>query len=223
MTTTMEKPPTTHNNNMGDISRLSTLTHQYANDFVSKPHVSPSIGNNLIEGILNSFIPAAQAQEENDLEQDFDSSHKYYHYYELHNNICSTKNPECTEDNVYQELKKFPAPGWDGSGTVKNGDVSEIGFAGMGGKVKHIVDDSNHRVVNVTLPGHIFEHGTVDRLVVKDDQNIKIKTVGEGVNESAIQTWLNMETYREGFQPFVEGFADLDANIKSNFEGKFGK
>ena len=45
----------------------------------------------------------------------------------------------------------------------------------------------------------------------------------EGINESAIKTWLNMKTYREGFTPFVEGFADLDANIKSSFEGKFGK
>lgn len=181
MATIMEKPPVTQNANLGSLSRSGTPIPQTTNGFMFQPLIPPSTGKNFVEGILNSFIPVAQAREGNSTGQGVDSNHKYYHYYELHNNICSTKNPNCTQDNVYQELKKFPAPGWDGSRAVKNGDVSEIGFVGMGGKVKHIVDNGNHRVVNVTLPGHIFEHGTVDRLVVKDDDNIKIKTVGEGI------------------------------------------
>ena len=126
---------------------------------------------------------------------------------------------------MFKELKKYPAPapGWDGYKSVDNGEVSTIGPYGIGGKVIHVVDDKNKQATNVTLPGHIFEQGEVRRTVIEDNGKIKINTVGEGVNTSAEKNWLNIKTYREGVEGFVDGFADLDRSIKASFEEKYSK
>jgi hypothetical protein len=175
--------------------------------------------SDIFNGLANAFIAEVQAAEPSH----YDPNSKYYHYYELNNDICSTTKPECTTDNVFIELKKYPAPGWDGSKSVKNGGVSEIGPLGVGGSVIHVVDEKNKQVTNVTLPGHIFEQGEVRRKVVEDNGKIKINTIGEGVNKSAEKNWLNMKTYREGVTGFVDGFADLDRAIKGRFEERYGK
>ena len=86
-----------------------------------------------------------------------------------------------------------------------------------------MVDTKSQQVTNITLPGHIFEQGEVRRKVIEDNGKIKINTVGEGVNASAEKHWLNMKTYREGVNGFVDGFADLDSAIKSSFEEKYGE
>ena len=173
----------------------------------------------IFSNLINSFIPAAQAAGT----EKYDTNHKYYHYYQLNNDICNIKQPSCTSDNVFQELKRYPAPGWDGSKSVTNGEISTIGPLAIGGKVIHVVDTKSQQVTNITLPGHIFEQGEVRRKVVEDNGKIKINTVGEGINTSAEKHWLNMKTYREGVNGFVDGFADLDSAIKNSFEEKYGK
>jgi hypothetical protein len=172
-----------------------------------------------------SDVPPPQLKSETEISipSVYNTNHKYYHYYQLNNYICNTKQPYCTSDNVFQELKRYPAPGWDGSKSVTHGEISTIGPLAIGGKVVHVVDTKNQQITNITLPGHIFENGEVRRKVVEDNGKIKINTVGEGINTSAEKYWLNMNTYREGVEGFVDGFADLDRSIKANFEEKYSK
>lgn len=206
-----------YNNNMRPASHLKSQNN--SNVFNLGTILSGSKVTNAIGDLINSFISTVQADDK----PKYDYNHPYYHYYQLNNDICSTKQPSCTSDNVFKELKKYPAPGWDGSKSVDNGEVSTIGPYGIGGKVIHVVDDKNKQVTNVTLPGHIFEQGEVRRTVIEDNGKIKINTVGEGVNTSAEKNWLNIKTYREGVEGFVDGFADLDRSIKASYEEKYSK
>lgn len=208
------------NLNINDFNEKNYLDYKNKGEIFASEMMSVGDSlNRVLSDAVNLLVPAAQASDQSK----YDTSHKYYHYYQLNNDICNTKEPSCTSDNVFQELKRYPAPGWDGSKSVINGEVSTIGPLAIGGGVVHVVDDKNKQVTNVTLPGHIFEQGEVRRKVVEDNGKIKINTVGEGINASAEKHWLNMKTYQEGVEGFVDGFADLDRSIKDSFEEKYRK
>ncbi len=140
--------------------------------------------------------------------REYDTNASNYHFYEMETTICITLNAACTVDKVFEALRRFPAPGWDSSKLVNSGDITAIKFLGFSsGGVVHTVQ--NPEVRNTTLPGHIFEKGYVDRIVRQQGSQIKIITVGEGVNRSLGAKFLNLITYGPAF-------GHLDRQIKGN-------
>ena len=84
------------------------------------------------------------------------------------------------------------APGNDGVNPVQEDKPSEVFVAGIsGGKVFHIVDKENNRVINITGANHIFSDGFVIRSVVERDNKIFIRSFGEGVNQGPISRFIN--------------------------------
>lgn len=140
--------------------------------------------------------------------REYDTEASNYHFYEMETTICVTLNAACTVDKVFEALRRFPAPGWNSSKLVNSGDRTTIKFLGFsGGGVVHTV--GNPEVRNTTLQGHIFEKGYVDRIVRKEGSQIKIITVGEGLNRSLGAKFLNLITYGPAF-------SHLDRQIKGN-------
>jgi len=107
--------------------------------------------------------------------------------------ICSTSLSGCTKPEVMQVLMRNAAPGSDGVNPVREDKPSEIIVAGISaGKVFHIVDKENNRVINITAPGHVFADGFVIRSVVERDGKISIRSFGEGVNQGSVSRALNI-------------------------------
>lgn len=153
---------------------------------------------------------------------DYDESHPFYHYYEHETIIASVDHlDEATKEHIqdlaFDGLTRFAAPGADGS-PVSDGEIASIG---LGGSVTHFVDEDNLRVTNVTMDGHVFEDGEVERLIVEEDGFIKIKSIGQGINESALQEFLNLVTYDNGIPLLVDGFSQLDEQIVDYVQGNF--
>jgi RHS repeat-associated protein len=167
-----------------------------------------------IAGILNTIATppvstiSTQSSVETGHAREYDTTASNYHFYEMETTICITLNAACTVDKVFEELRRFPAPGWDSSKLVNSGDRTTIKFLGFsGGGVVHTVNSPEVR--NTTLPGHIFEEGYVDRIVRQKGSQIKIITVGEGINRSLARKFLNLITYGPAF-------SHLDRQIKGN-------
>ncbi|MFD1215711.1 RHS repeat-associated core domain-containing protein [Microbulbifer celer] len=107
----------------------------------------------------------------------FNSNDPNYHEYELRTQICHTMTTSCTAQNVYSALKRFPAPGYDGTSSVENGQVANV--PGLG-HVTHIVNDDRMSVVNVTMGDHLLYPGKVVRSVVVEGPKIYVNTYGDG-------------------------------------------
>jgi len=146
--------------------------------------------------------------------REYDTSASLYHFYEMENTICYTTHSNCNVEKVFDKLRRFPAPGWDSSKKVSTGDITDINFLWTnGGQVLHQVTMNSHTVRNQTLPGHIFEEGYVDRIVVKYGSLIRVQTIGEGINKTRAQWMLNLILYRPAFNELdnkiVESLVDM--------------
>ncbi|CAH9067620.1 hypothetical protein PSECIP111854_04154 [Pseudoalteromonas sp. CIP111854] len=90
------------------------------------------------------------------------------------------------------------APGANGVDPVSGNSPTTLPL-GVG-SVDHEVDTANNRVINITRPGHIFEHGYVIRSVVLRNGKVYIRTYGEGVNNNRVKAMLNGVAGRGGFK-----------------------
>lgn len=103
-----------------------------------------------------------------------------YHEYHVETVICDVSQVGCTEQAVFDQLRRYPAPQRFGAPDrdvgVNNGDQS---FALSVGMVKHWV--GNRLVVNMTLSyEHILDPGVVFRSVVTAGNQIIVRTDGYG-------------------------------------------
>ena len=105
----------------------------------------------------------------------FDKTHQNYHAYEV-SNSCLKSKPYCSRDNIYQQLKKFPAPLTSGNPV----EDEQISYAWPVGYVRHEVSDTNYTVTNVTLDPHLLSTGTVERIVIEDSTSVSVITRGKG-------------------------------------------
>lgn len=141
----------------------------------------------------------------------------------MENEICSLATVGCSASAVWDELKRYPAPGWDDSSQVTSGDETSISFASIdGGTVSHIVDDANMTLYNVTHPDHIFSDGYVSRSVITRNGSVYVRSVGEGITSKGVfwmgpaplnrvvRATLNIKLYHPGFN-------SLDVSIRSKF------
>jgi hypothetical protein len=105
-----------------------------------------------------------------------------FHTYEHSSAICSTSSAGCTEQAVFDELRKNPAPAKFGAPDrtigVSTGDKS---FALGVGWVEHTV--GNRMVTNTTIGGgaHILDPGVVFREVLTVGNQVIIRTTGYGM------------------------------------------
>jgi RHS repeat-associated protein len=104
-----------------------------------------------------------------------------FHEYLVETAICDVNQSGCTEQRVFDALRKYPAPQRFGSPDrevgVNTGDES---FALGLGKVSHWV--GNRVLTNTTIAGeHILEPGTVIRSVLTVGSTVFVKTEGYGM------------------------------------------
>lgn len=103
-----------------------------------------------------------------------------YHEYTVETEICIIGSKGCTEQEVFDQLRRFPAPQRFGSPDrtvgVKTGDRS---FALMVGQVVHWV--GRRMLTNTTIENrHLLDPGVVIREVITTGNKIIIRTSGYG-------------------------------------------
>lgn len=103
-----------------------------------------------------------------------------YHEYTVETEICTIGGKGCTEQEVFDQLRRFPAPQRFGSPDrtvgVKTGDRS---FALMVGQVVHWV--GRRMLTNTTIENrHLLDPGVVIREVITMGNKIIIRTSGYG-------------------------------------------
>lgn len=103
-----------------------------------------------------------------------------YHEYTVETEICTIGSKGCTEQEVFDQLRRFPAPQRFGSPDrtvgVKTGDRS---FALMVGQVVHWV--GRRMLTNTTIENrHLLDPGVVIREVITTGNKIIIRTSGYG-------------------------------------------
>jgi len=99
------------------------------------------------------------------------------HQYTVTDFICYAAQSGCTPQNVFNQLRRYPAPFSDGN-PVSTGDISNI--PGLG-HVVHTVDPTHCSVTNTTEPDHTLYPGQVTRSVVQNaDGSIDVVTTGTG-------------------------------------------
>ena len=118
---------------------------------------------------------------------DNDNTGEYHEIEPVVTEICSTTQAGCTIEEVFCELRTYPAPGmWSNDTPVQDGEVNnaEIGYRNTTlddlGLVEHDVDEANSTVTNNTLPGHLLHPGTVVRSVEQVGDTIFVRTEGDG-------------------------------------------
>lgn len=149
--------------------------------------------------------PISNAQLSNIATMGLDLSNPHMHRYEVKSTICYTSNPNCTPMNVYDALKKYPAPFVFNANGVAQDEVSHVtGF----GPVRHVVNAENLSVTNVTLGNHELHPGLVFQQIYKDGEEIGVRTIGIGTGAWGWQS--------EVLAPVVWGFNGI--MIRSIFE-----
>lgn len=192
-------------------------------DIFNPKHIAGNI-TALAKGFVGLISGGAKVQDQPvSPDTDYNERDPLFHYYEHETVLFSTEHmteaqKQLLKAKAFEALLKYPAPGADGQPIV-NGEIADIGF---GSRVKHFVDADNLRVTNVTLDGHVFDEGEVERLIVEENGQIKIKSIGQGVNESAWQKWLNLSTANDGVPHLVDGFAQLDQKILTEVRQYWG-
>lgn len=99
------------------------------------------------------------------------------HYYQVTDFICYAGQIGCTPQNVFNQLRRYPAPFSDGN-PVTTGDTSDI--PGLG-SVVYTVDPTHCSVTNKARPGHLLYPGQVTRSVMQgSDGSVYVVTTGTG-------------------------------------------
>jgi len=107
------------------------------------------------------------------------SSHEYSHL----DLICNVSAKGCSVDAVFNGVRRFPAPGADGSIRVETGMITNVSIPGVvigTDHVLHEVNQSAHRVFNFTLGDHVLNPGWVARTVFQVRNGVYVHTYGIG-------------------------------------------
>jgi hypothetical protein len=107
------------------------------------------------------------------------------HYYQVTDFICSESQMACTPQNVFNRLRRYPAPFSDPFHSIEPCDKTHIPILGT---VVHGVDPSTDTITNTTLPDHMLYPGEVTRSVIEQGGNIYVQTTGTGDGAMA---WTN--------------------------------
>ena len=102
-----------------------------------------------------------------------------YHSYILWNPICKLGTRGCTQSNVFETLRRYPAPGYhvNTKCKIKNGNAKKVPY--LGG-VTHLVDYQNMAIANITNGDHLLHSGKVVRQVSTVNDIIYVYTFGDG-------------------------------------------
>lgn len=155
-------------------------------------------------GVEDVLLPTTDAEI-----RPYDTSARGYHRYVVLSEICQVKDTNCTESAVFEQVRRYPAPGRESTSKVRTRERSRLFGTDP---VVFEVDDKNRIVVNSTLPGHAFEDGQVIREVVRIGEKIYVRTIGHGVNRSVVHKAANIW----GGQAL---FRDLDKRIRDAVNG----
>ena len=123
--------------------------------------------------------------ENGEAKPEFDKNDPNYHFYDVEGAICNLSTV-CSLEKVALENRKSPAPGTlSRTNPVRSGDKSlaHLGYDSKFddfGPVLHTVSEDGFVVRNITLPGHRLYPGYVERRVFIRDNNVFIRTIGEG-------------------------------------------
>ncbi|MFN9731349.1 MAG: hypothetical protein ACK59M_13025, partial [Pseudomonadota bacterium] len=115
----------------------------------------------------------------------FPSSHEYSHL----DRICELSSTGCSVDNVFNGVRRYPAPGADGSLRVETGMITNVRIPGMlfgTDYVLHQVNHSAYRVFNFTLGDHVLNPGWVSRSVFEAAGGVYVHTYGQGTGSNPI-------------------------------------
>jgi RHS repeat-associated protein len=106
-----------------------------------------------------------------------------FHSYGVFTPVCSVRASYCTENEVFDVLRRYPAPGHDPSNKVRSGDYTNVPILG---RVEHTVDYENRAITNRTIPNHFLHKGTVTRSVQSRGNVIGIFSEGSGYGRLSI-------------------------------------
>ncbi len=119
--------------------------------------------------------------------------------------ICDTRTDrDCTVENVFALLRENPAaigPAKDPEGQV----VENCGVLVLeaftdpllprkyeaDNRIKVEINQAHHRIINYTMPGHVFWPGQVHRQIVMLDGKVRVRTAGYG-NENFLTRFVNI-------------------------------
>jgi RHS repeat-associated protein len=122
----------------------------------------------------------------------YDPRDPNYHAYPLLDPICSVSADLCTPAEVFEALRSSAAPGQ--TFPAYTGDRVNVIFAGP---ITQFVYPDILSIYNVTLTGHWFDPGYVERSVIQIGDTVYVRTEGEGTGQNR---WLNMLTARPAFE-----------------------
>jgi hypothetical protein len=126
-----------------------------------------------------------------------------FHSYDVRTGICLVTNPNCTVENVFEALKRYPAPGATGE-SIYDGATTNVTIGPFGaGPVVHYLDPSGNAVINVTTSGHLLYPGLVFRQVYQDGDLIAVQSIGFGNGPYPAFNAIMADTYGEAKMPLI--------------------
>jgi hypothetical protein len=139
-----------------------------------------------------------------------------FHQYDVRTGVCVITNPNCTIENVFEALKRFPAPGATGE-PVYNGAITDVTPLNLG-PVVHYVNPDTYSVTNVTTGTHQLYPGIVFSQVYRDGEIICVQSIGFGNGPYPGWNAILADTVWGGpnavdLQRYIEGITGADPRI----------
>lgn len=153
---------TTHGG-MGGYHCTGSKGYEWSQAYCSVQLPTPEQQENGISGINYDGIPQ------------FDPEHRDYHDYTVVN-TCLKSQPGCTRQQIFEKLKRFPAPFASGEPIADE----QTSYAWPVGYVRHEIDDGQYTITNITLNRHLLAVGIVERRVIEDGLTVSVETQGRG-------------------------------------------
>ncbi|MEI9900802.1 MAG: phage portal protein [Hyphomicrobium sp.] len=163
-------------------------------------------------------VAQADTGTRNDAGPEFDPSRRGWHEYTVTNEVCAAEL-RCSKEEIADQLARYSVPGIDAAQPATNGSVYlvEDPRNGLrGGYVRTLVTVDGLRIVNRTLPVHVFYDGQIERVATQSpDGSWHVTTRGTGNNILPGAAAINE-------QHGPEIFDRLDRTLKENIERHHG-
>ncbi len=126
-----------------------------------------------------------------DIVQTYDRNAPNYHMYTYLETICDTsKDPCCSEELVFKTMKSAARNTAPFAGSAPVEDCGMIKLPVFGPIVTKL-GTSPYSITNYTKMDHELHKGKVVRYIVKVGTEVKVYTVGIGINKNALYAYLN--------------------------------